>query len=323
MTAHGLLVVSRAAIATVLLVVGTAGPGWSASAGVPAPGGLVVSPSAGLDSTPLTVTSTGVCVSPKATHLLGRIFGPGFPAAGQNVVPNQPAAIYTIDRSVGGYEVPLQNTLGAFAAEQSPPAQLVGRYVLELFCQDTFGQTRYATYSVVLDFTSPSRFSASESPVRASAISALVGTPSTVKASTKAPPSTLRSVTRSTAVATVPPETGAAKGAASASPSTTTHSLTTAVAPRIHVTEAAPRATSVGVAVSASAASPSAGGDSPVPTLRSAEVTLGVPDAASPPTAHSTTHREPAVVAVLVALAAAAGVVLIRRGASRKRNTHP
>jgi hypothetical protein len=125
---------------------------------------LVVQPASGMDSTPLSVVSSGVCPSGKGGYLMAKIFGSGFPAQGQNVVPNQPASIYTIDRSAGGYDVPLQDTLQSFAALQSPPARLSGRYTIDLYCQSTFGTTRFQTYSATLVFSSPSHYAALTQP---------------------------------------------------------------------------------------------------------------------------------------------------------------
>ena len=121
-------------------------------------GRLSFEPHAGNSATPLSVVSSGRCSDSRATNVLVRVTGPGFPAVGQNVAPNQRAEIYPIDPSSGGYTVPFQDTLQNFAAEQTPPVTLSGRYQFTLVCTQKYGRGTFGTFTGALTFGSGTHF---------------------------------------------------------------------------------------------------------------------------------------------------------------------
>ncbi|BEP13797.1 hypothetical protein acdb102_21080 [Acidothermaceae bacterium B102] len=154
--------VARAAAGALVLVTVLMGltvqlPDAIAASG--ATGSLSFLPASGVASIPLTAVSTGVCSDPRGTNLQLRISGKGFPP-GTNVTPNLKADIYPVDPSTGGYDVPLQDTLHDFAAQQNPPAVLSGRYDFTLLCKRPWGVGVYDTYAGALWFSSPTTFHA-------------------------------------------------------------------------------------------------------------------------------------------------------------------
>jgi hypothetical protein len=124
-------------------------------------GTLSFTPATGLDSYALTAVSTGTCVDPRGSNLQLRVSGHGF-ADDTNVTPNLPASVYPIDPALHGYDVPLQDTLRSFAAQQHPPAVLSGRYVFTLICKKPIGSGVFGTYTGSLSFTSPTHYTASQ-----------------------------------------------------------------------------------------------------------------------------------------------------------------
>lgn len=122
-----------------------------------ATGGLSFLPASGSAEWPLTAVSTGVCSDPRGTNLQLQVKGKGFPA-GTNVTPNLAAHVYPVDPSTGGYDVPLQDTLQHFAAQQHPPAILSGRYDFTLVCKKPWGNGVYNTYRGSLWFSSATHY---------------------------------------------------------------------------------------------------------------------------------------------------------------------
>lgn len=113
MTAAGLLLAPTSAQAA---VVGTA----------------AVNPATGnADGTRATVEASAAC--PAGNNVVTRIYGPGFPAAGQNIAPNQPIANLGSNAN-GGVVVPVSDTFRTFANLQSPPATLNGKYDITISC---------------------------------------------------------------------------------------------------------------------------------------------------------------------------------------------
>jgi Bacterial Ig-like domain (group 3) len=166
-----LLTSCAVAAVTSAIVVGGVDVAQAATPG-PLLGSLALSQPTGMDSTTLIVTSSGVC-DDSTPNLRVVLTGNGFPTDGQVVVGNSPTANYTINN--GGYYVPLQNTLQAFAAEQSPPVSFNGAYELTLFCQDRFDQLESGSYDVSIYFTDPTHWQ-STPPVTATSTT-LTATP--------------------------------------------------------------------------------------------------------------------------------------------------
>src|SRR5262245_35042500 len=113
MTAAGLLLAPTSAQAA---VVGTA---------------AVNPPTGTADVTRPTVEASAPC--PAGTNVVTRIFGPGFPAAGENIAPSQPIANLGTNAN-GGVIVPTADTFRTFANLQNPPATLNGRYDITISC---------------------------------------------------------------------------------------------------------------------------------------------------------------------------------------------
>ncbi len=138
-------------------------------------GTLSFVPASGLDATPLSVVSSGMCSAP-ATNLQLRVSGPGF-ASDTNVTPNLGISVYPIDGDTGGYDVPLQDTLRGFAAQQQPPATLTGKYDFTLVCKRPIGRTVYATYTGSVEFSSPAHYHALTPAGSPAPVTSLVTTP--------------------------------------------------------------------------------------------------------------------------------------------------
>jgi hypothetical protein len=148
----GLTVITASLAVPSLMAVG-------ARAGTEPTGSLGFLPASGLDSFSLTAVSSGLCSDPRGTNLQLRVTGRGFPA-GINVTPNLKAAVYPVDPTTGGYDVPLQDTLRSFAAQQNPPATLSGRYDFTLICKKPWGKGDYGSYTGSLTFSSPTHYRA-------------------------------------------------------------------------------------------------------------------------------------------------------------------
>ncbi|MDX6245405.1 MAG: hypothetical protein QOE76_3128 [Frankiales bacterium] len=133
-----------------------------------AKGTLAFSPASGLDSMSLTVVSSDICPATPPSNLQLMVTGSGFPAD-TNVTPNLSASIYPIDPVSGGYDVPLQESLRDFAAQQTPPAKLSGRYQFSLVCRAALGTKVYAAYSGSLWFVSPTHYNAIAPPTEVAA----------------------------------------------------------------------------------------------------------------------------------------------------------
>lgn len=202
-----------------LLAVGAAVPAEAQPVGT-----LTFSPATGLDSMSLTVVSSNVCPAGPASNVQLRVSGAGFPT-GTNVTPNLSSSAYPVDPDTGGYDVPLQDSLRDFAAQQSPPATLSGRYDFSLVCRGALGKAVYATYAGALVFSSPTRYSA----VAAStgAVAPPTSTPSaTSRAAGSRTPSpavtVVASPARSLGTSTAVPATARTPGESLAAPAATT-----------------------------------------------------------------------------------------------------
>lgn len=95
-------------------------------------GPLAISPTTGDLESPMTLTTGGGC--PQGTNTITRVFGPGFPPKGENLVGNSPTILYgspPADRLT----VPTAVTLHDAARLQPQPVTLKGDYKLVLDCQ--------------------------------------------------------------------------------------------------------------------------------------------------------------------------------------------
>ncbi len=141
-------------------------------------GTLSFDPGSGNNLTPTVLLMSGPC--PGGTHLLVRLYGPGFPAAGFNVVANSGQATYPSIAS-GGRRVALSNHFQAFADAQSPPATLGGQYRLELTCRNSLApggpsNTGFGEFNGTLTFSSPTAW-ASDAPPDNSTTTSLSAAP--------------------------------------------------------------------------------------------------------------------------------------------------
>lgn len=125
-----------------VLVAGAAGgpaTGAAASGGASDPpkekvlGPLAIAPPTGDLFTYLTVTTAGGC--PGGTNTITRVFGPGFPAGGENVIGNSEVIEFgspPADRMVA----PVTITLEEARLKQPAGTVLDGEYKLKLNCQE-------------------------------------------------------------------------------------------------------------------------------------------------------------------------------------------
>ena len=150
-------------VTAVLALASTAGAAASAQ-GTPS---LWFAPTHGNDSSAVTVVTSGSCT--RGTNLIGRIYGPGFPASGQIAVSNSPTSAY--DRTKGGgYVVPLGATVRDLLSMQPRQTIAHGDYRVVIACRDAVRRNEYATFSGVLHFGSAAQFFAPPAPKTATEI---------------------------------------------------------------------------------------------------------------------------------------------------------
>lgn len=143
------------AVATIsVAALGVAGAG-SAQA---ATGTLNISPTSGLDTTPITVSTPQACTAP-ATNVQAFVTGAGFPTTGlpvpgQSVLGNSPIATYPTN-AAGGLDIPLQYTMAQAASLQTPVPTLSGNYTITVICRNSFGNTVHDDFSTTINFSSP------------------------------------------------------------------------------------------------------------------------------------------------------------------------
>ena len=119
--------------AVVVLAMAAAGLAlFPAAAQAAVVGTAAVTPATGTaDVTRANVEASAAC--PAGTNVITRIFGSGFPAAGETIAPNQPIGNLATNAS-GGVVVPVADTFRTFANLQSPPATLNGKYDITISC---------------------------------------------------------------------------------------------------------------------------------------------------------------------------------------------
>ncbi|MDX6203054.1 MAG: hypothetical protein QOJ83_2554 [Frankiales bacterium] len=223
---------SSAALTLIALVAALGGAslaGAQARADSPPVGRLFFSPPTGLDSYALTVVSTGTCTDPRGTNLQLRVSGAGFPD-NTNVTPNLSASIYPTDPARHGYDVPLQDTLRDFAAQQHPAAALSGRYDFSLICKKPVGQGIFGTYTGSIWFTSGTHYHAAA--VESSAVASQVARPPSPGVTGGANPATPTPTRASATKVSRTTSASAPPGAAGPASPTTTRAPQSATASR-------------------------------------------------------------------------------------------
>jgi hypothetical protein len=120
-------------------------------------GRLAVLPATGTDQSALTLVTSGGC--PAGSNLLATISGPGFPAAGQNVVGN--TALTAFQRtSAGGFRIPLSLILRDVAALPARPVTFHGTYAVTVVCRDRVRLPSLGTFVGSLTFATPHAYRA-------------------------------------------------------------------------------------------------------------------------------------------------------------------
>jgi hypothetical protein len=199
-------------VAALILVTGVAASfAFIGTARADTIGALRFSPATGTDLSAVTVETTAPCPS-QAKNILAKVYGPGFPADGKNVVGN--TAITAFDKaSIGsGLSVPLQSTLRFFANSQPKSFNLVGTYRIVVTCRLPFGTSNFGDFAGTMTFDSTSKYVAQEPAVVASASASNSG-------STSASPSAAGTAT---AQAGSTPSSSTSQVPATSAPATTT-----------------------------------------------------------------------------------------------------
>jgi Bacterial Ig-like domain (group 3) len=135
---------------TTLVVAGIASVANMSVAQAAVVGSLSASPATGTDTSSITFTTSAAC--PGGTNIQGTLTGPGFPAAGVNVVGNTPISSYSTTPS-GGLIVPLPNTMRDIA-NTNGVTTLSGKYDFMITCRNAFGATTFGDFVGSLWFTS-------------------------------------------------------------------------------------------------------------------------------------------------------------------------
>jgi hypothetical protein len=136
-------------------------PVGSASA-EPAPGALAVLPAHGTDQSALTVVTATACRL--GTNLLVTISGPGFPAAGQNIVGNTALTAFEHTRT-GGLVIPVSLVLRDVANLPSKQVTYGGTYVVTVTCRDRVRLPALSTFAGALTFHDPHTYAAANAAV--------------------------------------------------------------------------------------------------------------------------------------------------------------
>ena len=118
---------------------------------------LKVTPARGSDRSSITVMTPAACRA--GTNIEGLLFGHGFPAAGQIVVPNSPTTAYTKQRN-GGLEVPLALTMQDLVNLQPRPKPLTGTYRVVIHCRQNARLATLGSFTGALTFRSPHTYRA-------------------------------------------------------------------------------------------------------------------------------------------------------------------
>jgi hypothetical protein len=136
-------------------------------------GRLEFSPTSGLDSTRITLSSPQSCPA-DTTHGYAVVYGPGFPKAGQTVVQN---SLNTFS-DYAPFAVKMQDTMLGFAAING--ATLKGNYTVSFYCVDDTNTIGYAVYSGVIAFDGQHKWRANATAVPSPGATPYVAAPPTV-----------------------------------------------------------------------------------------------------------------------------------------------
>jgi hypothetical protein len=120
-------------------------------------GSLNVSPTAGSDLAPLTLTTGGACSDPSATYIMATISGSGFAVDGTIVVGA--IQITALNTTGTGYVIPVTNTLAAIASLHAPAVTYVGNYVFDVRCRAALDPTSLGDFTATIHFTNPHTWS--------------------------------------------------------------------------------------------------------------------------------------------------------------------
>ena len=120
-------------------------------------GTLAVLPAKGTDATSLMVVTAASC--PAGTNIQAKLRGPGFPAAGQNIVGNSPITAYERTRT-GGMRIPISLTLRDIANLPVQAVHYGGSYQVTVICRDRVRLPVLASFTGTLVFSSPQAYTA-------------------------------------------------------------------------------------------------------------------------------------------------------------------
>ena len=147
--------------ATALATVATLAVSPAMGLAAPPSGTLAVLPAKGTDLTTLLIVTAAAC--PAGTNIQATLSGPGFPAAGQNIVGNSPITAYERTRT-GGLRIPISLTLRDIANLPVQVVHYAGRYQVTVNCRDRVRLPVLASFTGTLVFSSPQAYAA-DNPV--------------------------------------------------------------------------------------------------------------------------------------------------------------
>jgi len=139
-------------------------------------GTLTVNPPSGADDTPMSVVISAGCPT-SAAQFQVMIRGSGFPAEGYNIIGSTPLSSLTAGNG-GTYSIVVSDTLRNYAAQQTPPATLNGRYDLTLTCRTALSPASLGDFTGAIQFDTPTTYHS------------LTGTPTPTGTPTSTPTST-------------------------------------------------------------------------------------------------------------------------------------
>lgn len=117
---------------------------------------LTFSPTTGDQSSVIDLGSPVSCPT-RATNLLAKVRGPGFPAEGYNVIGNTPVSAYAGAQD-GTLLVPVSQRMIDFAQQQPEPFDLVGNYEFVVTCRAKLDPTSLGDMIGTLAFDADSRY---------------------------------------------------------------------------------------------------------------------------------------------------------------------
>lgn len=128
------------------------GPQWRASTSV----------KQGTDDQPFAIRTSGGC-PPKATNIVGKIYGRGFPKDGANIIGNSDAGV----SHEGPFEAPLYAQLRQVMLDNGTALAYRGDYRLVVRCRTQKYEKSYGDYVTLIRFTGPHTWKELPSPAKA------------------------------------------------------------------------------------------------------------------------------------------------------------